>query len=265
MNNKRTVSQVYNPNNQITKYGTVYQRRPFKRVRVQGGGLVPYGPTRMVIQRPIGARGVTKGMDTVLTSANISTDMSTSVHVLPVNLIRSGTGSWNRVGRVCNMKSLRLRLKATQNWGASTAALQAVNYRILVVYDSQPNGALPTKTEILQYKDQAGTEAGVWDGFMAYDNMQRFTILRDETCTINPDWSIAAAGPNNYKSKYHDIFIKLNHATSFKAESTPMTIADISTGALYVMYTCDIPAPGNAVTRGSFGIEGQGRLRYIDQ
>jgi len=241
------------------------QKRPFKKVRATAGGLVPYGPTRYYAPRPIGARGVTKGLDTDISVATISTNMANNDEVLPLNLIQAGTGSWNRVGRIVTMKSIRLRLKVSLDFVTSTSA-RARQLRYLIVYDKQPNGTLPVKSDVIQFKSQNGTETGTWNGYLSYDNMERFVILKDHTITIDipPSRIVNSSGVpqgNTSVEKYEECYLRLNHVTNYKSESTPMTIADISTGALYVMYLSD-PADTDA----TLSIQtSYARLRYTDQ
>lgn len=239
------------------------QKRPFKKVRATAGGLVPYGPTRYYAPRPIGARGVSKGLDTDVSKINISTNMSTNGEVLPLNLIQAGTGSWNRVGRIVTMKSIRLRLNMSLVFSADQDSLSKT-VRYLIVYDKQPNGTLPVKSDIIQYKEQSGTEAGSWNGFLAYDNMERFTILKDQTVVLKvPPRTFKSdgvpVGDQEY-NRFDECYLRLNHITNYKSESTPMTIADISTGALYLIYLVEPEGGGTVSINTSFA-----RLRYTDQ
>ena len=137
------------------QYGQV-QRRPFKKVRATATGLVPYGPSRMYPQRPIGARSVTKGVDSILTEPALVSNMANATNVYPLNLIQAGTGSWNRVGRVLNMKSIRIRHNVRFSLSATVANSISRSFRYLIVYDKQPNGTLPIKSDTIQYKDQGG-------------------------------------------------------------------------------------------------------------
>lgn len=269
---KRSIHQVGSSSGRgsITQYGRMVQRRPFKKVRVQGNQLVPYGRSSTYVQRPyqVGARGITKGVDTQLSSAaNMTSDMSTTTDILPLNLIQAGTGSWNRVGRVVSMKSIRLRLHVTLKLAPTDTLTFGRSFRYLIIYDTQPNGVLPTKGDILGHKTQTGSEASIWNSLLAYDNMQRFTILKDETIVLNPHvrtFDSTGAPKGDFEMDANiDCFLKLNHLTNFKAESSPSTIADISTGGLYVMFLTD----SQDVNRGAVSVNGSSiaRLRYTDQ
>lgn len=239
------------------------QKRPFKKVRATAGGLVPYGPTRYYAPRPIGARGVSKGVDTDI-DETVSTTMSNNADIKVLNLIQAGTGSWNRVGRIVNMKSIRLRMQVQLSFLATDVNTRARMFRYLIVYDRQPNGTIPIKSDIIQYKNQSGNETGVWNGFLSYDNMERFTILKDHTIAINPPPRTFdnTGAPKNIVDveHYEECYLRLNHVTNYKSESTPMTITDISTGALYLVYLADEDDTAILSVKNSVA-----RLRYTDQ
>jgi len=248
----------------MQNYGGV-QKRPFKKVRATASGLVPYGPTRYYPPRPVGARGVSKGLDTDISQSNIVTNMSNSDHVLPLNLIQAGTGSWNRVGRIVSLKSIRCRMNIQVAYAGTVSETYTKHLRYLIVYDKQPNGTLPIKSEIIQYKNQSGTEAGTWNGYLSYDNMERFTILKDQTITVNPYFRTfnSTGEPTSAQTfeVFEECYLRLNHMTNFKSESTPMTIADISTGALYIVFLTDTGNEDPSI----FVSQSYARLRYTDQ
>lgn len=243
-------------------------RRPFKRVRVQGNRLVPVAPTT-IANNPyfnttrMGARGIKKGVDTNINQLDIVSDFSNNAFILPLNLIQAGTGSWNRVGRNVTMNSIRVRGTIELNMNDPTDNNEGRLFRMLIVYDKQPNGVLPVKSDIIQYKDQTGVEQGFNQGFLAYDNMERFVILKDTQCAINFGSNINAGTVLNLKRKVVDEYVKIGLTTNFKAEASPSTIADISTGALYLMFLTD--ATATSAARPSLNFRGATRLRYVDQ
>lgn len=297
---KRSYSQVGTANSSNAlranvSYGRSVVARPFKRVRVQGNALVPYGRTTYVVPSALrqGPRNVKKGVDTPLVASQVESTMDNTNDIVTVNLLQAGTGSWNRIGRLVQMKSLRIRLRATCEWnlspfmgggGTPTATppnrLDSRHLRMVVVYDKQPNGSLPQRTEIFQYKDSSGNETGDWNGFLAYDNMERFTILKDEMVTFEvPNIPFLEERPRGVSGEASmevlqyiyppinsermlDVYLPLNLRSNYKAESTPPTISDISTGALYVIFMCD---PAQAGSPPIISVSGVARLRYLDQ
>lgn len=221
-------------------------------------------------QVPYGVRNIKKGVDSHFASGAASpnfntnaivSDMSNNAFVFPVNLIQSGTGSWQRVGRLITMKSIRFKGRAEIVW-PTASGIVGRKLRMLIVYDKQPNGTLPIKSDIIQYKNQAGTETGFTESLLSYDNMERFTIIRDESIDFNPGYDQTAAGSVKMVCSF-DEYAKIGLATNYKAESSPAVIGDISTGALYIVLITDIIAA--AATDGNLSVWATSRLRYTDQ
>lgn len=276
----------------IVRYGVPGSvARPFKRVRVQGGSLVPYGRTTYIVPNPLrqGVRNVKKGVDTPIVDSAVDSPMDSTVGIYTLNLLQAGTGSWNRIGRIIQMSSVRLRLKFAWNWQVSPFAvttpgvasppnpLDGRSVRMVILYDKQPNGTLPQKSEIFQYKMADGTEIGDWNGLLAYDNMERFVIIRDEVftmtpppmtqlfqynTTVDPPKIIQEAYPPTVLERTVDVYTKLGLRTNYKAESTSPSISDIATGALYVVFLTE---PSIANVSPVITVQGIARLRYSDQ
>ena len=214
------------------------------------------------------AKGEIKGMDTLLTQTAIVSTVNDNGATNVLNLIQAGTGSWNRVGRKAHLKSARLKgeVKFTSGPVTSTGSINFPYLRMVVVWDKQPSGgAIPTFDTVFGITNQSGTESCTVLSPLKYDNMDRFSILRDEiikpSSVVYPD-TVA----NNTASYYvpFDMFIPLlNREVVFNGQSNPMTVSDISTGALYVYYRTSV-APNDAdwdvdVTANSYC-----RLRYSD-
>lgn len=206
-----------------------------------------------------------KGVDTALSLTDIPDTTNTSTFMYTLNLIQAGTGSWNRIGKRIKMKSLRIRGYASFLTQPTFATGDAVvsGFRMVVVYDKQSSGAaVPTFDTIFGTTNQSGTEATTYvTDPPKYDNMERFTVLRD--CLIQaPTMPIVSfgTGPNTTVYSFVDEYIKLKGLdTVFLGQTNPMTIADISTGALYVYFR----AVDNSGTNNN-GFDGTARLRYYD-
>lgn len=288
-------SGVFNHNARVRYGGPVQVVRPFKRVRVSGGRIVPTGQTTYVVPASLrsGARYVKKGVDVNVSDATITSDMSTSNSIYLINKLTTGTGSWNRVGRVVDMKSVRVKLQITCQWMISPfqgggggmpptapVPIESRHLRIALVYDRAPNGVMPMKNQIFQYKEYNGTETGDWNGFLAYDNMERFRVLRDEIYTFEPPnmpFIVSYDTTNNGQANYFtyppvrvekciDIFQRFDLRTNYKSENATPSISDISTGALYVIYLVEPPKDLNGYAYSpTITVSGVARLRYVDQ
>lgn len=242
------------------------QREVQRRQRMAGFKVTQF---QQILQKN---SGELKGMDTDLAlgsvGAPILSTTGTNGDAVVINLVRTGNGSWNRAGRKIFLKSLRLQGYAQYHYAneATTGDLEGATLRMVVVWDKQPSGAaIPQFDEIFGVTDQAGTETTTVLSPRRYDNMSRFQVLSDDYIDCSPQANDTNAGgsTDSVKSVYHiDKFIKLGNRTSvFSGESTPMTIADISSGALY--FYC-------RATRSTANTQGwvlpvmNGRIRYTD-
>lgn len=209
-----------------------------------------------------------KGMDTdqgAIVGTVLST-LNTNAGIVVCNLIQAGTGSFNRIGRKSHGLSLRLWgvLQCFHASEATTGNYIANTLRQVVVWDKQPTGTLPTFDSIFGVTDQGGTESTTFMDPLKYDNMDRFQILRD----VKYDSEVMAQpNPDGTEKRLHnnfeyDIFINLGGRESvYSGNSSPMTISDISSGALYIIYRA---TGGTTVTQWNLSSNNNCRLRYND-
>jgi len=208
-----------------------------------------------------------KGMDTTLTLTPIISTTSDNGSSFVLNLVRAGNGSWERTGRKIIAKTLRIkgRFIFTRTPTFATGAQVSNHVRMVVVWDKSPNGAaVPAYDAIFGTTDQAGTEACL-DALAPpkYDNFDRYRVVMDRVFAEgDKDFDVVSFGtaPSNVGTYPIDEYIKLKVGeTVFSGQSTPMTIADISTGALYVYFRTNSNVGGSTV-----GFNGIARLRYAN-
>lgn len=211
-------------------------------------------------------QGELKGMDTGVSSAAVINTTTTNGDIYVLNLIQTGTGSWNRIGRKTCIKSLRIqgRAEAIHAVGA-TNDLVGNQLRIIIVWDKQPSGAaLPVFNTIFSVTDQSGAETSTFASPLAFDSMDRYRVIKDWTITSNPMAiaSTAVAGTDTVQNEFDiDEFVTLpNLESNYSGQSVPMTIADINTGALYVIVRSLL---NNAATS-TFSYVCNHRIRYVD-
>ena len=253
------------------------RRTPLKRRRTYGRGTKQY--RRAVYRRAYynKSRGVgrkeKKGCDLGFATETILASTNTNGGMWLLNGIQEGVGSWNRIGRYIWNKSVELDLNL--RWDASYAALDSVQInaqwvRCIVVWDKQPNnGSIPTFETIFGHTSQNGAETSSVNDHLRYDNMFRFKVLLDTQ--INPTIvSTTSSVPTNPTTaglvqqslvRYHK-YLKLgNKMTNFSGTANPVTTANISTGALYLI----LRAPTNTLNESWYIIDtSTARLRYVD-
>lgn len=244
-----------------------------KAMRMIGGKPLTYRPSAPVpgSSRALAAAmrrvGEKKGMDTALTLTPVIATTSTNGSAFVLNLIQQGVGSWNRVGRKINLQSVRLRGIATFEFQVElvTGRLYANTLRMVVVWDKQPSGsAIPTFDSIFGKTAQDGTESTTFLDPVRYDNMDRFTVLRDSVLDAQSE-ATSDAGTTliSQVNVSFDEYIKLgSREVVFSGQSAPMTIADISTGALYVYFRADTNSSAQSII--SIDATSFARVRYTD-
>lgn len=232
--------------------------RPSKTVAVSASSMIA------AVRRA----GEKKGMDTPLSVGAVVATTNTNDDALVLNLVQQGAGSWNRIGRKVNLTSVRLRgiARHTSATAATSGDLNANGLRMIVVWDKQPSGAaIPTFDTIFGLTQQDGTESATYLAPVRYDNMDRFSVLRDCHITMSPQlWNNEGGTTDAARYDYaFDEYIKLGtREVVYLGQSNPMTIADISTGALYVYFRAEADTAGTnqvAIDADSFA-----RLRYSD-
>jgi len=187
-----------------------------------------------------------------------------------LNLIQAGTGFYNRIGKKINMRSLHLTGQVIVIAPGAIVMDGLPEYgRILVVYDKQPNGAFPAPADVLANHDNQGALSSNPFCNINQNNSDRFRIIRDIRLDIpNDDPDEATSGDNamlgviDYTTNRVNVneFIFLNGLeTQYSATANPATIAEISTGALFLMTWGVVPSNNS-----SHAFKWTARLRYND-
>jgi len=188
--------------------------------------------------------------------------LNSTVSITPLNLIRAGSSFFNRIGRKVEMKSLHLK-----GFIQPIRTVAASDYvRVMIVYDSQTNGALPSISDIIQDTDQAGTNNTTALSSTNLNNRDRFRVLCDYRIVM-PSQTVTAGqistpGWLDPSTTFNDLerFIPLKGLhTVYKADSAPAVIGDIATGGLYM-----VTYAGQAAGAEGFNFYASLRLRYVD-
>jgi len=240
-----------------------------KSTRMVGGRKLTYRPSAPVpgsYRSRVSAQAImrsrarveVKGVDFALTQASLINTTNTNGGMQCVNLIAPGSGSFNRVGRKVQLQSLRFKGWISLSQPPSTALQAGTVIRMALVLDKQPTGTIPSFDAIFGWTDQVAAEASTMFSPPRYDNMERFTILRDKCIDINPNTSGTLAVTASSTEVSFDEYITLKDlSVTYGGQSSPCTIADISTNALYLVWR-------SANATGVVNTASIGRLRYVD-
>lgn len=229
----------------------VARGRKFQPTPVPMAGLKYTGPyLRNNLYRPVSlSRSNFRGMKTSNEIKGVDTDVggvvgavltttNTNGDTVPLNLIQQGAGSWNRVGRKTHLKSVRITGRATLALQAAANVEATSILRMVLIWDKQPSGAaIPAWDVIFGQTDQLGAETSNFLSPPRYDNMDRFRVLRDIKIHANSANVTTSTTTTGIREVCIDEFVKLPALESvYSGQSNPMTIADISTGALYIAF-----------------------------
>lgn len=148
--------------------------------------------------------------------------VSTAGHVFLINKIGLGAQDYQRVGNSC--KTLRIGLRGQVMPSTENVAVDVYNQvRMLVLYDRQPNGALPSTLDILTYGDVNSPRNP--------DFAYRFTTLADKS------FQVYNKAGQAYQGRRFRINIKKRLMMQYKGDTN--TIADISSGSIFVFWLSD--------------------------
>lgn len=191
----------------------------------------------------------------------ISLTFDTTGNFQVLNIPVTGASFYNRVGNEIMMKSLHLvgQLTLTNNIATSNEYL-----RLMVIYDRQPNGAMPTTADVITSYNSAGAFSSLVKDHLNPNNFDRFKVLMDNRLHIPLD-STGVLAKNDaaifdYTKNEVNInrFIKLR-GLSTKYKASAGAIGDIISGSLLLFAFGNIP---NATA--AYNFNGTARLRFVD-
>lgn len=160
------------------------------------------------------------------------------------------------------MKSLHVQGSFLVTGNATT---QQQFCRMLIVYDKQPNGALPNFTDIITDQiNNTGGDVKVSNprSGLNLNNRDRFEIITDRRWVLPdiPATQVAGHYCCTADMLHFEIYSKLkDREVHYKADSSPGVIGDVATGSLLLVTLGDL-------TAGSEGWDAyiNCRLRYSD-
>lgn len=168
-----------------------------------------------------------------------------------LNGLTQGTTVLTRIGNQILIKKIHLKFYIEGALFAQTPTIAMGVVRILLLWDKQPNGALPALSDILQ----STTNTTSITSSMDLDTVQRFNVLWDKRFTYANQVTNVPFSEGN---QYHEYFVRTNLKTTYAAASAG-DITDIRTGALLLVYVSDSAAAANDPV-----VSGYVRIRYTD-
>lgn len=218
------------------------------RKRVYGGGGKSNGRPKkkakksFAVSRPIGANRPGRDLQTVDSLAGFGGVVTSTMLYSQVFLPTQGTGVSSRIGDRTTIKSIQGSLIASPG----TAQTATTIVRVVLFWDTQPNGANPTNP-------MPFTSASVVS-FPNTDLTYRFKILRDFVFPVaklatSPEGMVTES-KNAYMQKFY--IGKCDLVSQFIASAGAIT--DLATGALVVGVISDTSLITNNTPNISFNI-----------
>jgi len=202
-----------------------------------------------------------KSVDTNFTSFQGILGITESFVAL--NLCVNGTSFWNRTGNKICMDSVEVSVQFQPN-NTNGAAVSMDYARFLLVYDENPNGALPSWADIITSYDQGGNASSTALDRFNVNNEDRFTILMDRKLRLPALGINGITGTNsNIEPTWDEL--KLTHSLDLRClpsiyKSNLGTIADLSTGSLFWACKTQVIATANS----GWDYFGTSRLEFTD-
>lgn len=179
----------------------------------------------------------------VIDTASADYSISTTGSVTLVNGVAQGSDFTNRIGRKWTMTAVQLSGYIHPN--GSSDNVSGTHARLLLIYDSQPNGALPSISDIFT--------ASSSNAFINLNNRDRFKIVYSHSCALGPyDNSISHFTDNTVSLV--DVYKKVN--LDVINDGTTAAIGDIQTGSLLLVTIGDLATP--------YLFTGAVRVRFVD-
>ncbi len=174
----------------------------------------------------------------------LSTDITTTVTVLAMNAMAGGSTAVTRSGRQIKMLSFQLKMRVMNE--VSMAETKSW-VRILLVYDKQPNKALPVSGDLLT--------SSTPEGMKNLNNRDRFRVLGDDVMSLDRVREETALAVNRYTWIY---------SRYWKLNSLPTTYSDASSGIGSVTSGSLVLVMFEAIAAGSadLNLVGESRLRF---
>lgn len=193
---------------------------------------------------------------------NISKCNRTSVNVTCLNLIAQGTSQNERVGKIIRIRNIGLRGTIEADHSGLNGVADPGGNLIMLVWDKQPNRALATGDDILQYGEGLIAPDAPSSTFLNMYNADRFVVLRRYYEVLGP-WE-KDAGFQGYAGSPTVDKIDWNLSVDLETvyRNANGVIGSIHTGALLLVTTGDVnPFLGDDK---DYKFSYHARIRWVD-
>nr|QTE03339.1 MAG: putative capsid protein [Cygnus columbianus CRESS-DNA-virus sp.] len=205
-----------------------------------------------------------KGVDqpltglTGITSPLVSTITTNDGGTANPLLIQQGAAGYQRIGRKINVKSMRITGLLTLAAAAGTGNCDAVTVRMVVVKDEKPGDTVPNFQDLFSVTQADGTKTSFVFAPLNQNITDNVRIIRDRKITLVPQRNTAVG--SRQAQHFVDEYIPLrNMEVQYSGTADPLTLANITSNAVYVYMLVD-----SGVTAGAVSLEDlSSRVRYV--
>lgn len=207
------------PKRDFSAVSTAALRKRARKYEIQHGGR-PRGVVGMAAARRLLAGMMEKK---VIDTAAASYAVDTTGSITLINGVAQGSDFTNRTGRKSKMVTVQVAGQLGPTGGTDNST--GCHAKVFVVFDTQPNGALPTMTDILT--------ASTSDSFMNLNNRDRFKVVAQHDVALGPFDNTSTTAYSDSAISLVSIYKKIDVETIY--DGTTAGIADVQTGSLLLV------------------------------
>ena len=165
---------------------------------------------------------------------------SAATLIQALNIVPSGTGPNQRIGRTIMVKEIEIKINMQAAWayvGATVPSAAGISYRVDLILDKQANGAVPLGADIY---DTLVAGVSPENRFMNLLNSDRFSLVKRWEGDINPPSFIVPDATGSTLIVGRDLRLK---KCSIRVELTPNaapTILDVKSNNLLLVFSSSI-------------------------
>lgn len=233
--------RIYKPRGVSGRLST-YARTQYKGSEIKAVDLIPVGGQYQTLTQVI----------------------STTTAIFGLNIPRSGTTDYNRIGNRVKGHSIHLQ-GYIYNQRSSTAGAGDDLARFVLVYDKFPNGTAPVWSDIYKGVDAGGNTNTVSTALPRNDQtLDRFIILRDEQVVLQ---AVATDGDNSLKAtvvhrpedRMINWYVPLKGLITEYIANTGAQ-SDLGTGGIFLLYKSWITSSADS----AWVFTGTSRYQFYD-
>ncbi len=169
-------------------------------------------------------------------------------------LIGQGVTESTRIGRKAVIRSIGWRGKLLLEFGAGGGLVQAETCRLMLVQDTQCNGAAPLVSTVAGVLESAN-----YQSFNNLSNKGRFRVLYDQFFTLNAQAAAGDGAVNDTASHEltFDFFKKCNIPMEYSGTASPSVIGEVRTNNIFGILI-------GATVNQTYSMDSKLRFRFSD-